>query len=97
MDLLGSPVEIHLASGERESVRLERGGQSGVMLTERGAGEQRSAWARAAVAAAADAADAASQRSLFLGQTAEMWCRGQPAPASRQTRHNSCFRSVFSK
>lgn len=93
MDLLGSPVEIHLASGERESVRLERGGQSGVMLTERGAGEQRSAWARAAVAAAA----AASQRSLFLGQTAEMWCRGQPAPASRQTRHNSCFRSVFSK
>lgn len=92
MDLLGSPVEIHLASGERESVRLERGGQSGVMLTERGAGEQRSAWARAAVADAA-----ASQRSLFLGQTAEMWCRGQPAPASRQTRHNSCFRSVFSK
>lgn len=97
MDLLGSPVEIHLASGERESVRLERGGQSGVMLTERGTGEQRSAWARAAVAAAADAAAAASQRSLFLGQTAEMWCRGQPAPASRQTRHNSCFRSVFSK
>lgn len=40
VDLLGSPVEIHLASGERESVRLERGGQSGVMLTERGAGEQ---------------------------------------------------------
>lgn len=96
MDLLGSPVEIHLASGERESVRLELGGRSGVMLTERGAGEQRSAWARAAVAAAADAA-AASQRSLFLGQTAEMWCRGQPAPASRQTRHNRCFRSVFSK
>lgn len=91
MDLLGSPVEIHLASGERESVRLERGGQSGVMLTERGAGGAR---ARAAVA---DAAAAASQRSLFLGQTAEMWCRGQPAPASRQTRHNSCFRSVFSK
>lgn len=65
-------------------------------LTETGAGERRSARARAAVAAAADAA-AAPQRSSFLGQTAAMCCRGQPVPASYQTRHNRCFRSVFSK
>lgn len=35
VDLLGSPVEIHVAGGRRESLRLVREGCSGDMLTAR--------------------------------------------------------------
>lgn len=65
VNLLGSPVEIHLAGGERESVRLGRGGRSGDMLTAlcRDGTEL--------LRAQADA-EAADRGSFFLGWTAEV-------------------------
>lgn len=50
--LLGSPVEIHLAGGERQSVMLGRGGRSGGMLMARRQGRVVPLRARAAAAAA---------------------------------------------
>lgn len=68
MYLLGSPVEIHLAGGERESVRLGRGGRSGGMLMAHR--QSRGMLLRARTAAAPAAA--AAHGSLFLGWTAEV-------------------------
>lgn len=67
MYLLGSPVEIHLAGGERVSVRLGRGGRSGGMLM-----AHRQSRGTVLRAQAAAAAAAAAQGSLFLGWTAEV-------------------------
>lgn len=60
MYLLGSPVEIHLAGGERESVRLGRGGRSGGMLMALRQSSGLLLWAQAAAAAA-------DWGSFFLG------------------------------
>lgn len=64
MDLLGSPVEIHLAGGEQQSMRLGRGGQSGGMLTVLRQGSGLLLWAQAAIAAV-------DWGSSFLGWTAQ--------------------------
>lgn len=47
VNLLGSPVEIHLAGGRRESLRLAAEGWSGDMLTARRQDTSRSLRARA--------------------------------------------------
>lgn len=81
MYLLGSPVEIHLAAGERVSVRLGRRGRSGGMLM----AHRPSRGTLLRAQAAADAA-AAARGSLFLGRTAEsnVACRASNQQASNQ-------------
>lgn len=56
VDLLWSPVEIHLAGVERRSLRLGRGGRSGVMLSALRQSKRLLVRVRAEVAAAAWAA-----------------------------------------
>lgn len=70
--LLGSPVEIHLAGGERESVRLGRGGRRGCMLMAHRQSKESVLRAQAAAAAAVAAAAAAAPESLFHGWTTEV-------------------------
>lgn len=62
--LLGSPVEIHLAGGDRASVRLGRGGgrSGGMLIAHRQSGRRR---LRDQAAAAAAAAAAALRGSFF--------------------------------
>lgn len=61
--LLGSPVEIHLAGGERVSARLGRGGRSGGMLMAHR--QSRGSLLRAQAAAVAAAAAAPARGSSF--------------------------------
>lgn len=62
--LLGSPVEIHLAGGERQSVRLGQGGRSGDILIALRQGRT--------LFQAQAAAAAAAWGSFCLGWTAEV-------------------------
>lgn len=83
---LGSPVEIHLAGGERVSVRLRRGGRSGGMLTAQRRSGKTLLRTRPAVAASVAAASAAGRSLFFISCSAEvMLWRPRLQPVSSQT------------